>query len=133
MSFIIFFLCGVAGGVLGGMGMGGGTLLIPLLTAVCGVGQSASQGVNLLSFLPMSLVALGVHAKNGLLRRDGLLFLILPALLFSALFSVAAAFLPDEVLSKGFGFFLIALSFFQFFAAIRGGFNNRIEKKVQKN
>lgn len=133
MSFIIFFLCGVAGGVLGGMGMGGGTLLIPLLTAVCGVGQSASQGVNLLSFLPMSLVALGVHAKNGLLRRDGLLFLILPALLFSALFSVAAAFLPDEVLSKGFGFFLIVLSFFQFSAAIRGGFNKPIGKKIQKN
>ena len=119
MSFLIFLLCGLAGGILGGMGMGGGTLLIPLLTAVCGVKQSAAQGINLLSFLPMSLVALSVHAKSGLLKKEGLAYLMVPALLFSALFSLAAAFLPDEALSKGFGFFLIALSVYQFISAFR--------------
>ena len=54
MSFLVFLVCGVCGGVLGGMGMGGGTLLIPLLTIFCGVEQGIAQGVNLLSFLPMS-------------------------------------------------------------------------------
>ena len=117
MSFIIFLLCGIAGGILGGMGMGGGTLLIPLLTAVCGVAQSAAQGVNLLSFLPMSCVALSVHAKNGLLKKEGLAFLMVPALLFSALSSLAAAYLPEEALAKGFGLFLIILSIFQFVSA----------------
>ena len=117
MSFIIFLLCGVAGGIFGGMGMGGGTLLIPLLTAACGVSQSAAQGINLLSFLPMSAVALGVHAKNGLLKKDGLAFLMVPALIFSALCSFAAAYLNDEALSRGFGLFLIILSIFQFISA----------------
>ena len=32
MNYIWFAIVGVVGGVLGGMGMGGGTLLIPLLT-----------------------------------------------------------------------------------------------------
>ncbi len=118
MSFLIFLLCGIAGGVLGGMGMGGGTLLIPLLTAVCGVKQTAAQGVNLLCFLPMSAVALAVHAKSGLLKKEGLAFLTVPALLFSALFSVAAAYLPESALSKGFGLFLIGLSFFQSASAL---------------
>ena len=99
------------------MGMGGGTLLIPLLTTVCGVSQSAAQGINLLSFLPMSAVALSVHAKNGLLQKEGLAFLMLPALLFSALSALLAAYLPDGALQKGFGFFLIILSIFQFAAA----------------
>ena len=112
MSFVIFLLCGVVGGVLGGMGMGGGTLLIPLLN-LCGVAQSAAQGVNLLSFLPMSALALTVHAKNGLA------FLTVPALLFSALASVAAAYLPEVALSKGFGLFLVTLSVFQFVSAFR--------------
>lgn len=133
MSFLIFLLCGVAGGILGGMGMGGGTLLIPLLTAVCGVKQSAAQGVNLLCFLPMSAVALGVHAKNGLLKKEGLAFLTVPALLFSALASVLAAFLPEAVLSKSFGVFLIVLSFFQFSSAFRTGRERKISKKYQKN
>lgn len=119
MSFIVFLLCGIAGGVLGGMGMGGGTLLIPLLTAVCGVRQTAAQGVNLLCFLPMSAVALCVHAKSGLLQKEGLAFLTVPALVFSALSSLAAAYLPETALAKGFGLFLVALSFFQFFSALR--------------
>ena len=63
MAFFLFLLCGVAGGVLGGMGMGGGTALIPLLTVFCGVEQGVAQGVNLLSFLPMSVLALTVHAQ----------------------------------------------------------------------
>lgn len=117
MSFLIFFLCGVLGGILGGMGMGGGTALIPLLTILCGVEQSAAQGINLLSFLPMAAFALTIHAKSGLLKKEGILPIILPALAFSALGSLLAAYLPSAALGKGFGVFLIILSFFQFKAA----------------
>ena len=119
MSFLVFLACGLAGGVLGGMGMGGGTALIPLLTIFCGVEQGVAQGVNLLAFLPMSLIALSVHAKNGLLQREGLLPLILPALLSSVLFSLLAAILPSQILHKGFGAFLIGLSFYVFSCALK--------------
>lgn len=118
MSFIVLFLCGVAGGALGGMGMGGGAALIPLLTLACGVPQTAAQGVNLLSFLPMATAALAVHAKNGLVRREGVAFLVLPALLFSALFSLLAVALPAAALKKGFGVFLVVLSFFELRGAL---------------
>ena len=112
MSFLVFLICGVCGGVLGGMGMGGGTALIPLLTIFCGVEQGMAQGVNLISFLPMSALALTVHAKNGLLKKEGIAWLIAPALLFSALFSVLAVWLPSRALRRGFGAFLVILSFF---------------------
>ncbi len=128
MSFYVFFLSGILGGILGGMGMGGGTALIPLLTIFCGVEQTAAQGVNLLSFLPMSAVALSVHAKNGLLESKGLLPLIAPALAFSALFSFAATLLPSVILGKGFGVFLIVLSFFRLAALFR----KKEEKKSEK-
>ena len=119
MAFFLFFLCGIAGGVLGGMGMGGGTALIPLLTVLCGVEQGVAQGVNLLSFLPMSFIALGVHAQNGLLQKQGLLPLIAPALVFSVLSSLLAAVLPAKILKSGFGVFLVVLSFFRFAAAFK--------------
>ncbi|MCI8344342.1 MAG: sulfite exporter TauE/SafE family protein [Clostridia bacterium] len=132
MSFYLYFLCGILGGVLGGMGMGGGTVLIPLLTIFCGVEQGAAQGVNLLSFLPMSLLALTVHAKNGLLKKEGLFYLIAPALLFSVGGSLLAAHLPAVVLKKGFGVFLIVLSFFQFSSAIRYFQARKQEKAAAK-
>ncbi len=120
MSFYLLFLCGIAGGLIGGMGMGGGTLLIPLLTLFLGVPQGVAQGVNLLSFLPMSLFALSVHAKNGLLQKEGLWQLILPALLFSALGGLCALVLPAKLLRKGFGLLLLLLSVFPLSAAWRG-------------
>ena len=117
MAFIIFAVCGFLGGILGGMGMGGGTALIPLLTIFCGIEQSVAQGMNLLSFLPMSLLALAIHAKNGLLVKDKLAWIVVPALVFSVLGSLCAAFLPARALRSGFGVFLIILSFTRFYAA----------------
>lgn len=119
MAFYLIFVCGIAGGVLGGMGMGGGTALIPLLTLFCGVEQATAQGVNLLSFLPMSLIALAVHAKNGLLQKKGLIYLILPAVVFSAGGALLASWLPSAVLRRGFGVFLIVLAFYQFSVTIK--------------
>ncbi len=121
MAFLLYLLSGVAGGVLGGMGMGGGTALIPLLTLLCGMEQTAAQGVNLLSFLPLSLAALPAHRRNGLLRCGPLPYLIPSALCCSVLFSLAAAYLPAAALRHGFGVFLTVLSLFQFRAALTEG------------
>lgn len=110
MAFYLFLLIGVAGGLLGGMGMGGGTALIPLLVLFCGVEQGVAQGLNLLSFVPMSAVALTVHAKRGLVKGREAFPVALPALLFSALFSLLSDFLPSAVLKLSFGTFLILLS-----------------------
>ena len=112
MAFLLLLACGFAGGLLGGMGMGGGTALIPLLTLI-GVDQAAAQGVNLVSFLPMAALALTVHAKAGLVRGGGLFSLIVPALLFSALGSLLAAVVPSDALEKGFGIFLVILALFR--------------------
>lgn len=119
MAFYLLFLSGVLGGILGGMGMGGGTLLIPLLTLFLGVSQPVAQGVNLLSFLPMSLLALSVHKKNGDLRTEGLFWLVLPASACSAAGAFFASVLPAAALRKCFGFLLVALSAFPFSAALR--------------
>ena len=99
------------------MGMGGGTVTIPLLVLVGGVEQKIAQCANLFSFLPMSVGALKMHAENGLLKTRGIVWIILPALLFSALGTTVAAALPSAVLKRGFGGFLIGLAFVGFYRA----------------
>ena len=71
MSFIIFLVSGFFSGVLGGMGMGGGTVLIPALTVLFGVEQHVAQATNLIAFLPMAAFSLKVHKENGLLKTNG--------------------------------------------------------------
>lgn len=119
MSFYLLLACGLLGGVLGGMGMGGGTALIPLLTLVCGVEQRTAQGLNLLSFLPMAAFALSVHAKSGLLRTKGLVYLVAPALALSVAGALLAVWLPPVFLQKGFGAFLIVLAVAGFYRSLR--------------
>ena len=62
-TYFIRFLSGI----IGGMGMGGGTLLVPLLSFM-DLEQKTIQAINLISFLPMCCIALGVHAKNKLIK-----------------------------------------------------------------
>ncbi len=110
MSFILVLLYAFAAGLLGGMGMGGGTVLIPALTLFAGVGQHAAQAANLIAFLPMSAVSLRVHSGNGLLRPHGLLPVVVPAVALSALGGLFAAYTAPDVLRRLFGAFLIALA-----------------------
>ena len=118
MSFYIYLLLGILGGIPAGMGMGGGTVTIPLLILVGGVEQTIAQSANLFSFLPMSAFALRVHAENKLLSTGGVGWMIVPALAFSAAGTFIAYALPSEILRRAFGVFLIILSFFQFRSAL---------------
>ena len=118
MSFIVYLLVGFAAGVLGGMGMGGGTILIPALTILLGVNQHIAQATNVLAFLPMAALVLPAHKKNGLLRTDDVWEIIIPALITTVLGGLLMAALPTEVLKKLFGFFLVALAVKQSFSLI---------------
>ncbi len=110
MSFVIYLLAGFLSGLLGGMGMGGGTILIPALTLFCGVEQHAAQVTNLVAFLPMAAFSLAVHKKQGLVRTRGLAPVILPAVATSVAGGLVALILPAAALGRLFGAFLIALA-----------------------
>ncbi len=110
MAFYLYLSLGFLGGLPAGMGMGGGTVTIPLLVLLGGVEQKLAQAANLFAFLPMSVWSLKLHADNGLLQTRGTLWSILPALLSSLLGSALANALPSALLRKAFGVFLIALS-----------------------
>ena len=57
-------IIGVVSGIVSGTGMGGGTILIFLLTFMCGLEQHIAQATNLIFFIPTSIVAIIVNIKN---------------------------------------------------------------------
>ena len=118
MQFLYFVLAGVLGGVLAGMGMGGGTLTLPILVLVMGVEQITAQFANLIAFLPSGSAALLVHAKNGLIRKDNLIFMLLPSLAACVLCSFWASEENGVLLKKLFGGFLVLVAVFSLAAKI---------------
>lgn len=116
IKIILLAVSGIAAGILGGMGMGGGTILIPLLTIFFNVGQKEAQAINLVAFIPMAIVSLGIHIKNKRVKKEGLLWIIVPAVLTSVGGGFAAQAVNGEVLKRIFGGFLLLLSVVQFFS-----------------
>lgn len=114
MNYILYSICGALGGILGGMGMGGGTVLIPLLSIFFGINQHAVQGINLISFIPMAVVALIMHLKNKLVDFKFVLYIVLPGLVTCVIGFYVAGLLSGDVLRRCFGGFLLLLSVFQF-------------------
>ena len=55
---------GIIAGIISGIGMGGGTVLIYLLTTLTGLEQHIAQAVNLIFFIHTSISAIIVNIKN---------------------------------------------------------------------
>lgn len=113
MNWLWFVVAGLSAGILSGMGMGGGTVLIPILTLLLGVNQHAAQGVNMMAFLPGALLALWIHRRDGRLAVKEGLSLLLWGVVGATGGAFIATCLSAEWLKKTFGAFLIVLAFVQ--------------------
>ena len=106
-DWLLPLLAGFGTGILSAWGVGGGTLLLLIMTLFFGVDHAAAQGINLLYFLPTAGVSLFFHRKNGLLDKAAIRQAV-PAGLVSAAAAVWLATTVDvEILRKPFGVFLL--------------------------
>ena len=111
--FILYFVVGIVGGILGGMGMGGGTLLIPMLTIFFSVQQHTAQAINLVAFIPMAVIALIIHLKNKLIDFSKVFLIIFSGVVTCVLGCFIAKILTANFLKRIFGLFLVLLSIYQ--------------------
>ncbi|WP_010248400.1 sulfite exporter TauE/SafE family protein [Acetivibrio cellulolyticus] len=106
---MILFLIGLISGIISGMGIGGGTILIPALVIFANPDQHIAQSVNLIFFIPTAVIALIVHIRNKRVDFKVAIPIIIFGLLGAYLGSRLAIRLPGIVLKKYFGFFLLVL------------------------
>lgn len=120
---------GLVGGFIGGMGMGGGTLLIPILTLLAGFEQLEAQGINLIAFIPMSIVALILHFKNKLVRYKETYLLAIIGAIVSIVSALIAVHISGVALKKIFAIFLIAIGIWQLVEFIKSCKNKKEENQ----
>ena len=106
-DWIIPFLCGLGASVVSAWGVGGGTLLLLVMTLFLGVDQRTAQGINLLFFPPPAASALVCHARGGYLDKPTLKAAV-PVAVAAALVGAWVSNAVDvEVLRKPFGVYLL--------------------------
>ena len=106
-AWLLPLLAGFGTGILSAWGVGGGTLLLLVMTLFLGVNQTTAQGINLLYFLPTAGVALLSHRKNGLLEKDVVKAAVPTGLAAAAAAAWVATAVDVAVLRKPFGLFLL--------------------------
>ena len=107
MQWIIPVLAGFGTGILSAWGVGGGTLLLLIMTLFLGVDQTTAQGINLLYFLPTAGMGLLFHRKNGLLDKQVIRRAVPVGLPSAAVAAWLANVVDVAVLRKPFGVFLL--------------------------
>lgn len=115
-DYLLPALAGFLTGILSAWGIGGGTLLLLVMTLFLGVDQLTAQGINLLYFLPTAAMALVEHKKSGLLDPPLLRAAIPWALPVTAIAAWAATTVDVEILKKPFGLFLLAAGIYTVFS-----------------
>ncbi|MBQ3614741.1 MAG: sulfite exporter TauE/SafE family protein [Anaerotignum sp.] len=108
-------LVGFCSGIISGMGIGGGTILIPALLFFTDITQQQAQGVNLIYFIPTAITALITHQKKGTLDWKTAKPLAILGLAGAAAGAFLAVSLESEVLRKIFGGFLFLMGLSEIF------------------
>lgn len=118
-------MCGMVAGTLGGMGMGGGTLLIPLLTILLGFNQKIAQAINLISFSIMAMIVIIFHIKNKLIDVKIALIFASFSLATSILGALLASVVDSSALRVAYGILLIGIAIYEAICQVRTSFGNK--------
>lgn len=106
-AWLIPMAVGFGTGILSAWGVGGGTLLLLIMTLFLGVDPSIARAINLLYFLPTAGISLLFHSKNDLLDRKALRHAIPPGIVTAAAAAFIATAVDTALLRRPFGVFLL--------------------------
>ncbi len=94
------FIIGILSGIISGMGIGGGAVLIPSLVFFAALKQHQAQGVNLIVFIPVAIVALIVHIRDKNVDFKYAKWIILGGVIGAILGSILAIRIESDSLEK---------------------------------
>ena len=117
MRELLYIILGLTAGTLSGMfGIGGGTILIPGLVFLAGFTQHEAQGTTLaMMLLPIGLLAVLRYYQSGHVHFYAAAFICLGFLVGGLFGANIAIGLPNIVLKKGFGAFLMIIGAYTIF------------------
>jgi uncharacterized membrane protein YfcA len=107
----VSFLIGLISGIFGGLvGLGGGVVMVPLLSRLLRLSQQSIHGTSLVAVVFAGLSGAAAYAFNGTVDYRAALILAVTASLMAREGARCCVRLPGWKLRRYFGFFLIILS-----------------------
>ena len=112
-------LIGLVSGIVSGTGMGGGTILIFLLTFLMGVEQHIAQATNLIFFVPTAIVAIIVNLRNKNVDVKLAIIISIFGILGAIIGANISIHTDVKILKKCFGVFLAIIAINEIYSIIK--------------
>ena len=126
---MIEVIVGIISGIITSMGMGGGSILILLLTIFLNYEQQIAQGLNLLFFIPSSIVSIIAYIKAKKINFKLALILTISGVIGAIIGAKIANLIQTEQLKKWFGIFLLFIAIHEIYSF----YNQYINKQKRHN
>ena len=110
------FFTGVISGTVSGTGMGGGTILILILSVFMGIDQHIAQATNLVFFVPTSISAIITTFKEKLINWKIGLPVAISGIIGAIIGAKISVNMDVNKLKKYFGIFLILITIYEIYS-----------------
>lgn len=114
--FILF--TAILSGIFAGMGMGGGTFLIPALSLIFGYSQAICQSTNVICFIVLGFLCFFIYQRNKLVDYKIVIFVSIPACFISVIFTIFSIKINSSLLKLLFSIFITCFGLFYLITAI---------------
>lgn len=114
MQVLLILLVSCLSGIFAGMGMGGGTFLIPLLSLCFSVEQIICQSTNVVCFIVLAIICSAIYIKNKLIDFKVFLCVSFPSAIIAFFASLFAIRIKSYLLGMLFAIFIIFIGVFYF-------------------
>lgn len=118
MRFLFLILIGFFSGIFAGMGMGGGTFLVPLLSVIFHIDQVFCQSTNVLCFLCLAIVCFVIYSSKKMIDFRVIFCVGFPATIIAGLACIFSIKINSNLLEIIFGCFIILIGIIMFITSL---------------
>ena len=126
-------ITGLISGTVSGTGMGGGTILILILSVFMGIDQHVAQATNLIFFVPTSIAAIITTIKDKLINWKIGIPVAISGILGAIIGAKISIKMDVDNLKKYFGIFLSLIAVYEIYSLIKEyKINKKMHNKKEK-
>ena len=121
---------GIISGIVTGLAMGGGTILILLLSLFMNLEQHIAQATNLVFFVPTALAAIIINIKQKNIDYKLAKIVIIFGIIGSVIGAIISQSISSENLKKYFAIFILLIAFYEIYKLYK---EYRIKRNTNTN
>ena len=130
---MIIILISIISGIISGLGQGGGSILILLLSVFMNIPQQTAQGTNLLFFVPTAIIATIANLRQKCIDLKMAITIGIAGIVGAIIGAKVSVNMNSDMLKKYFAIFLLCIAVYELYDIYKNYRDNKFKKNILEN